>query len=311
MNNKTLLLSSSFTVKDFSRILELISQYNLIYKDSDLRLSISNEFIDDSTLYLSIFKLQEKLAEVIGTIEDPYYYININLHKSVTPNTLTKILELTQVDPRVKIIFNIKVTNDLNVLTCLDTINKYSRLLPNLSFFTNIEFYFDDQPNEFIIELTNKLKSYHKHMSLFPTFRKSIVSDDYIKRLLDLVEEIYGDPDMHSPDTILDTHFNRVYGCNVQWNEIPIIFKDGKIYSTYCSNSCRMSSNVSFEDQEHTQHIISNMDDIRNISYIALKPNDKLPGCISCPLQDTSDDYMLINAYLHKVKEILYNRFKN
>lgn len=310
--NKTLLLSSYFTVKNFTRILELISQYNIIYKESNLRLSISNEFIDDTTLYLSIFKLHEKLSEVIGIIEDRYYIINIILYKSITAHTIEKILELTQKDDRVKIVFNLKIQKDLNLLTVYDPLNKYSKLIPNGSFFIKPEFYLDDQSDEFIKELLEKLSSYNrKEMFIIPTFRKDIVSDDYIKKVLDFVESMYSDSLITSPDTILDTHFNRVYGCNVQWNEIPIIFKDGKIYSAYCSNVCCMSSNIDFSDLEHKQRLISNMDDIRNISYIALKPNDKLPGCISCPLQDTSNDYMLINAYLHKVKEILYNRFKN
>lgn len=310
--NKTLLLCREFTVKNFTRALELISQYNIIYKDSDLRLTISNEFIDDTTLYLSIFKLHEKLDSILGNIENKLYLLTINVYKPMSKNTLEKILELTQVNNKIKVLFNIKINDSLNLLSIFDTLNKYSRLLPNGSFFSMTEFYFNNQDDEFINELFDKLSSYNrKEISIIPTFRKDIISDEYVSKAIDLVERIYSDSIVTSPDIILNALFNKIYGCNVQWDEIPIIFKDDDIYSTYCSNVCCNSTNIDFLDIEHKQRRISNIDDLKNVMYAALKANDKLPGYISCPLQNTSSDYMSINAFMSKVKEILYNRYKN
>lgn len=310
--SKTLLLNREFTVDSFSRLLDLISQYNLIYKDSDLRLSLSNEYIDDTTLYLSIFNLQNKIKEIIGNIEDPFYLLTIDIHKPVSSNTIEKILELTQVDERIKILFNIKVKDNLDALECLDVFSKYYRILPNESFFTNVIFYFDDQDDEFVNELTKSLSYYRKKdIFIIPTFRKEITSSEYVNRVLNLIKTYYDDNRITSPEIIIDTQIRKLYGCNVQWDEIPIIFKDNKIYSTYCSNTCCMSLNPDYTDFEHEQVLISNMDDLRNISYIALSSNFDLPGFISCPLQNTSNDYMLINAYIHKLKEILYERYKN
>lgn len=310
--NKTLILCGEFTVKNFDRILDLISQYNLIYKDQELRLTVSNEFIDDTTLYLSILKMHEKIDSVLGNVNDQFYFLTVNVYKSITSATIEKILELTQKNEKIKIIFDIKVKNDLRVLTILESLNKYSKILPNNSFFSMIEFYFENQDNQFIIDLFEKLSFYNrKEISIIPTFSKDVVSDEYASKAIDLIERIYSDSIVSSPDIILNTLFNKIYGCNVQWGEIPIIFKNDQIYSTYCSNACSMSSKQDFIDLEHKQRLISNMDDLRNVSYIALKSNEKLPGYISCPLQNTTNDYMLINAFMNKIQEILYNRYKN
>ena len=309
--NRSLILSSSFTVKEFTKLIEIISQYNLIYKESDIRLTISNEFIDDTTLYLSMFKIQENIKELIGTTDDPFYFIKINLYKSVTSNTMEKILELTQLDDRVKIIFNIKVNSDLKVLSCFETLNKYSRLLPENSFFYRLDFYLNNQSNEFISEFIDNIYKYGKdEVSIIPSFSEDVISDDYVNKTLNLINKLYINSTIASPDFIIDTHFNQAYGCRLNCGEIPIIFKNNQILSTYCSNSCCMSSNIDYIDPDRNQCLITKVDDIRNIYYTVLEKDSRLPGFISCPLQKTSKDYMLINAYLAKVKEMLYSRYK-